>query len=375
MQGKQEAMSFLFFCFIGKIIKGEMIRGMIKLSNVSKVFNLEKTKIEAVKDVSIHIREEEIFGIIGFSGAGKSTLVRCINMLEHPTEGSVMVAGEELTTLSKKNLRIARKKIGMIFQQFNLMPSRTVFENVAYPLKNSGFGKKEIINKVRALLELVDISEKENAYPSQLSGGQKQRVAIARALANEPKVLLCDEATSALDPKTTGSILQLLKKLNKQLGLTIVIITHEMDVVKEICDKAAIMENGRVVEQGDVFSIFSIPQMPITEEFIRSTSSLQKVDKLIEEGSQVVALNKGNVIVKFTYVQKDVSESLVSTLSRKFDIDLNIIFAEIEIVQEAPIGGTVVIISGEAKNIEQALKYAIGKNVKVEVIADARVVD
>ena len=347
---------------------------MIKLSNVSKVFNLEKTKVEAVKNVNIHVKEGEIFGIIGFSGAGKSTLVRCINMLEHPTEGSVIVAGEELTTLRGKQLRLARKKIGMIFQQFNLMPSRTVLENVAYPLKNSGLSKKEIINRVRELLELVDISEKENAYPSQLSGGQKQRVAIARALANEPKVLLCDEATSALDPKTTGSILQLLKKLNKQLGITIVVITHEMDVVKEICDKAAVMESGRVVEEGDVFSIFSTPKKTITEEFIRSTSSLQKVDKLIEEGSQVVAMNEGNVIVKFTYAQKDVSEPLVSTLSRKFDIDLNIIFAEIEIVQEAPIGGTVAIVSGEAEDIERALEYAKSKNVKVEVIADARVV-
>ena len=375
MQSNRKLCASCFLLFYRKKYTGEMIKKMIKLSNVSKVFNLEKTKVEAVKNVNIHVKEGEIFGIIGFSGAGKSTLVRCINMLEHPTEGSVIVAGEELTTLSGKQLRLARKKIGMIFQQFNLMPSRTVLENVAYPLKNSGLSKKEIINRVRELLELVDISEKENAYPSQLSGGQKQRVAIARALANELKVLLCDEATSALDPKTTGSILQLLKKLNKQLGLTIVVITHEMDVVKEICDKAAVMENGQVVEEGDVFSIFSTPKKTITEEFIRSTSSLQKIDKLIEEGSQVVAINEGNMIVKFTYVQKDVSEPLVSTLSRKFNIDLNIIFAEIEIVQEAPIGGTVAIVSGEAQNIEKALEYAKSKNVKVEVIVDARVVN
>lgn len=222
---------------------------LIQLDHIVKTFDTGADKVHAVSDVTLHIKSGEIFGIIGFSGAGKSTLVRCINLLERPTSGTVTVDGKVLTDLPAKELREARKKIGMIFQHFNLMRSRTVGENVAYPLKGSGLTKQQIKAKVRELLELVDISEKENAYPSQLSGGQKQRVAIARALANDPKVLLCDEATSALDPQTTGAILQLLKHLNEKLGITIVIITHEMAVVKEICDRVAVMEHGNVVEE------------------------------------------------------------------------------------------------------------------------------
>ena len=346
---------------------------MIELIHISKTFESGLDQVEAVRDVTIHINHEEIYGIIGFSGAGKSTLVRCINLLEPPTEGTVTVDGEELTRLNGKDLWAARKKIGMIFQHFNLMRSRTVFGNVAYPLRNSGLSKKEIEEKVRELLKLVDIADKETSYPSQLSGGQKQRVAIARALANDPKVILCDEATSALDPQTTSAILQLLKKLNNQLGITVVVITHEMSVVKEICDRVAVMEKGRVVEEGEVFSIFASPQQPITREFIRSTSSLQKIDKLLAEKSPVVELKGNELIVRLTYVQKSVSEPLISTVSRKFDIDLNIIFSDVEIVQNAPIGGTVAIISGEREEITAAMEYLTQKNVGVEVITDARI--
>ena len=230
---------------------------MIEFTHVSKDFGSGEKMVRAVRDVSLTIQDGEIFGIIGFSGAGKSTLVRCINLLERPTNGTVVVDGKEMTALSPKELRLARRKIGMIFQHFNLMPSRTVFGNVAYPLQGQGLSKQAIQNKVRKLLKLVDIADKETAYPSQLSGGQKQRVAIARALANDPKVLLCDEATSALDPQTTKAILTLLKDLNQKLNLTIVMITHEMAVVKEICDHVAIMEHGQVVEQGEVFSLFA----------------------------------------------------------------------------------------------------------------------
>ena len=238
---------------------------MIYLKNICKTFiDDNKKEVHAVNDVSLTINDGDIFGIIGFSGAGKSTLVRCINLLERPTSGTVEVDGKDLTKLSEKELRESRKKIGMIFQHFNLFPSRTIFGNVAFPLQGSGLSKEEIAAKVRNLLELVGISEKENAYPSQLSGGQKQRVAIARALANDPDILLCDEATSALDPQTTKAILDLLKDLNKKLGITIVVITHEMAVVKEICNKVAVMEKGRVVEEGDVFSIFANPQEALT---------------------------------------------------------------------------------------------------------------
>ena len=346
---------------------------MIEFTHVSKDFGSGEKMVRAVRDVSLTIQDGEIFGIIGFSGAGKSTLVRCINLLERPTNGTVVVDGKEMTALSPKELRLARRKIGMIFQHFNLMPSRTVFGNVAYPLQGQGLSKQAIQNKVRKLLKLVDIADKETAYPSQLSGGQKQRVAIARALANDPKVLLCDETTSALDPQTTKAILTLLKDLNQKLNLTIVMITHELAVVKEICDHVAIMEHGQVVEQGEVFSLFADPKQPITQNFIRTTSNLQKIEELIAEGSPVVQLQPGEVIVRLSYIQKNVSEPLISTLSQRFQISLNIIFADIEIVQDAPIGGTVAILSGERAQITKAMEYLIEKNVGVEVLKDASV--
>ena len=346
---------------------------MIELTHISKNFASGGRTVHAVQDVSLSIGKGEIFGIIGFSGAGKSTLVRCINLLERPTSGSVTVDGKEMTALSARELRQARKKIGMIFQHFNLMPSRTVFGNVAYPLRGSGLSREQIADKVHRLLELVGIGDKAEAYPKQLSGGQKQRVAIARALANDPNVLLCDEATSALDPQTTKAILRLLKNLNEKLGITVVIITHEMAVVKEICDRVAVMEHGRVVEQGEVFNVFADPRQEITRSFIHTTSNLRKIEELIEEDSPVVQLKPGELIVRLSYIQRNVSEPLISTVSRKFDIMLNIIFSDIAIVQNAPIGGTVAIISGEREQITQAMQYLSEKNVGVEVIRDARI--
>lgn len=345
---------------------------MITLQNISKTFIDGGKEVQAVKDVNLTIHDGDIFGIIGFSGAGKSTLVRCINLLERPTSGTVTVDDKEITALSAKELRKARKKIGMIFQHFNLMPSRTIFGNVAYPLKGSGLSKQEIADKVHNLLDLVGISEKENAYPSQLSGGQKQRVAIARALANDPKILLCDEATSALDPQTTKSILKLLQKVNETLGITIVVITHEMDVVKEICNRVAVMDHGNVVEEGEVFSIFATPQNMVTRDFIKTTSNLQKIEELVEAGSPVVALKPGELIVRLSYIEKNASEPLISAVTEKFGIILNIIFADVEIVQNAPIGGTVAIVSGDKDKVEQALTYLKEKNVGVEVIKDGR---
>lgn len=345
---------------------------MITLQNISKTFIDGGKEVQAVKDVNLTIHDGDIFGIIGFSGAGKSTLVRCINLLERPTSGTVTVDDKEITALSAKELRKARKKIGMIFQHFNLMPSRTIFGNVAYPLKGSGLSRQEIADKVHNLLDLVGISEKENAYPSQLSGGQKQRVAIARALANDPKILLCDEATSALDPQTTKSILKLLQKVNETLGITIVVITHEMDVVKEICNRVAVMDHGNVVEEGEVFSIFATPKNKVTRDFIKTTSNLQKIEELVEAGSPVVALKPGELIVRLSYIEKNASEPLISAVTEKFGIILNIIFADVEIVQNAPIGGTVAIVSGDKDKVEQALTYLKEKNVGVEVIKDGR---
>ena len=363
---KRGAVSSPLFCVTGR-------NCFDRTDTYLQKFRLRGRTVHAVQDVSLSIGKGEIFGIIGFSGAGKSTLVRCINLLERPTSGSVTVDGKEMTALSARELRQARKKIGMIFQHFNLMPSRTVFGNVAYPLRGSGLSGEQIADKVHRLLELVGIGDKAEVYPKQLSGGQKQRVAIARALANDPNVLLCDEATSALDPQTTKAILRLLKNLNEKLGITVVIITHEMAVVKEICDRVAVMEHGRVVEQGEVFNVFADPRQEITRSFIHTTSNLRKIEELIEEDSPVVQLKPGELIVRLSYIQRNVSEPLISTVSRKFDITLNIIFSDIAIVQNAPIGGTVAIISGEREQITQAMQYLIEKNVGVEVIRDARI--
>ena len=346
---------------------------MILFENISKSFQVNGKTVEAVNNINLSLEEGKIHGIIGFSGAGKSTLVRIINLLERPTEGKVILGDTEITSLSEKRLREERKKIGMIFQQFNLFTSRTVFQNIAYPLKYSGMKKKDILDKVNYLLELVDLQDKANAYPSQLSGGQKQRVAIARALANDPRILLSDESTSALDPQTTKSILKLLKQLNEKLGITIVVITHEMQVVKEICDSVVVMEKGRVVEQGDVFHVFANPVKQITKDFVDSTSNLSKIHELINENVAITELKQGECILKFTYLERNASEALVSQISRNFNLDVNIIFGNIELIGEHPIGGLVSIVNGKAKNISDAIAYLKEKNVGVEVILDARV--
>ena len=325
--------------------------------------------MEAVRDVSLNVAEKEIMGIIGYSGAGKSTLVRCVNLLEIPDSGKVVIDGRELTAMNETALRHERRKIGMIFQQFNLLRSRTVYENIAYPLWNS-IPREQISGRITELLELVDMSEKRDVYPSQLSGGQKQRAAIARALANHPKVLLCDEATSALDPQTTRSILRLLRRLNETLGITIIVITHEMGVVKEICDRVAVMEEGRIVEEGDVFSVFSTPRQNITKEFINTTSNLSRIFDLVDEKSPMVCLRGDELLIKLMYTERNVSEALISRASRRFNVEFNILFADVEIIKDAPLGGTVSILSGE--KIEAALNFLREKNIHVEVIADGR---
>ena len=339
---------------------------MIRLEHVSKRFEAGKQAVDAVKDVSLHIEKGAVAGIIGFSGAGKSTLARCINLLERPTEGAVTVGGDELTALSEKQLREKRKKIGMIFQHFNLFASRTVYGNVAYPLK--GKSKQEINRKVKSLLELVGLSDKAEAYPSQLSGGQKQRVAIARALANDPEVLLSDEATSALDPETTRSILRLLKEVNRALGITIVIITHEMQVVKEICHQVYVMEDGRVVEQGDVFQIFASPRQAITRRFVDSTSNLARIQELLDDPTRPIRLNPGDYLLRLNYLERSTSEALISSISRQFELDINILLGSIELIDGNPLGGLVVIARGGHDKITAAADYLSKRNVLVEVI-------
>jgi D-methionine transport system ATP-binding protein len=254
----------------------------------------------------------------------------------------------------------------MIFQHFNLFASRTVYGNVAYPLK--GKSKQEINRKVKSLLELVGLSDKAEAYPSQLSGGQKQRVAIARALANDPEVLLSDEATSALDPETTRSILRLLKEVNRALGITIVIITHEMQVVKEICHQVYVMEDGRVVEQGDVFQIFASPRQAITRRFVDSTSNLARIQELLDDPTRPIRLNPGDYLLRLNYLERSTSEALISSISRQFELDINILLGSIELIDGNPLGGLVVIARGGHDKITAAADYLSKRNVLVEVI-------
>ncbi len=343
---------------------------MIVLKDVNKTFTIKDKQVTAVQDVNLTIADKEIYGIIGFSGAGKSTLVRCINLLERPTSGSVMVNGVEMLSLSPKELREQRKKIGMIFQQFNLMPSRTVAQNIALPIENSGLSQEEIVQKVNKLLAFVELEDRAAAYPSQLSGGQKQRVAIARALATDPEILLCDEATSALDPQTTKSILRLLNRLNTELGITVVVITHEMDVIKKLCHRVAVMEHGRVVEENTVYSLFAQPVQSITKSFINTTSNLAEIYQLIEDKAEIAELSADEQLVKMRYQETTVSEPLISYISKKFDVTVNILFSDVELVEGLPLGGTVAILKGARNQLREALDYVSGRNVTVEVIKD-----
>ena len=343
---------------------------MIVLKDVNKTFTIKDKQVTAVQDVNLTIADKEIYGIIGFSGAGKSTLVRCINLLERPTSGSVMVNGVDMLSLSPKELREQRKKIGMIFQQFNLMPSRTVAQNIALPIENSGLSKEEIVQKVNKLLAFVELEDRAAAYPSQLSGGQKQRVAIARALATDPEILLCDEATSALDPQTTKSILRLITRLNTELGITVVVITHEMDVIKKLCHRVAVMEHGRVVEENTVYSLFAQPVQPITKSFINTTSNLAEIYQLIEDKAEIAELSADEQLVKMRYQETTVSEPLISYISKKFDVTVNILFSDVELVEGLPLGGTVAILKGARNQLREALDYVSGRNVTVEVIKD-----
>lgn len=341
---------------------------MIKLENISKTFSTKAKDVHALNHVNLQIEDGEIFGIIGFSGAGKSTLVRCINLLERPSEGTVWMNDKNLCAMSERKLREERKKIGMIFQHFNLMSSRNVAQNIAYPLKGSTLSKEEQEQKIDELLDLVDLKDKKDAYPSQLSGGQKQRVAIARALANDPNVLLCDEATSALDPQTTKSILKLLKQVNEKLHITIVLITHEMAVIKEICDRVAIMENGCVVEDGGIVDVFSKPQAQVTKDFIQSTNNISRIYELMEEGCALTEISKGQRLVKLNYDAVNTTKALISEISREFLVDTSIIFGNVEVIKGTPLGDLVVILSGEHKHIDDAIAYLKAHQVRVEVM-------
>lgn len=349
---------------------------MIKLVNVEKTYYSKAGNIAVLKKTNLEIKEGTIFGIIGLSGAGKSTLIRCINMLEVPTSGQVFVDGQELTAMSEAQLRKARQNIGMIFQHFNLLASRTVFDNVAFPLEIQGIPRDKIKARVEELLELVQLSDRGDYYPSQLSGGQKQRVGIARALASNPKVLLSDEATSALDPQTTKSILQLLRDINSRLNLTIVMITHQMEVVKEICDQVAVIENGTIIEEGSMYKVFTEPQQETTKEFVKTVNDIRIPSIINTESMQQTYFPDARLLLNLTFLGGEDDEEgstgadqpLVSFIIKKFGVDVNIISGKVDYLKDLPYGTLLVELIGEEAEIKNALQYIYDKKVKVEVI-------
>lgn len=341
---------------------------MIDLSHIEKIYDSPSGPVRAIKDISLHINKGEIYGIIGLSGAGKSTLVRCINLLERPTSGTVTVDGQDITAMSESQLRKARKSIGMIFQHFNLLSSATVYDNVAFPLRLVNTPGERIDKKVTELLELVGLADKANQYPSQLSGGQKQRVGIARALASEPKILLCDEATSALDPQTTKAILQLIQDINAKLKLTVVVITHEMQVIKDICDKVVVIDKGVIAEQGSVLDVFTNPQKPITKEFISVLLSNDLPVGFREREVRQEPFSGSLLLIRLTFIGASANEPVISRLIKNFDLNVSILFGSLDDIKGVPFGRLIISFDGRQTEIQEALEYVQKQNLKVEVI-------
>lgn len=340
---------------------------MITLENVSKEYITSQGRIPALRDINLHTPAGEIFGIIGKSGAGKSTLIRCVNLLERPTSGRILVAGEDLTQLSPKQLRAARRKIGMIFQHFNLLSSRNVFDNIALPLELAGHSRKQITDTIMPLLELTGLNDKKEAYPAELSGGQKQRVAIARALANQPLVLLSDEATSALDPETTLSILQLLKNIRDTLKLTILLITHEMSVIKTCCDQVAILQQGELIEQNEVGEFFTHPKTDVAKNFIAS-SVLQHLPAAIEKHVLAIEQADTHPIVRLWFLQNTATQPIISELSHRFNLHINILQANVEYIKNHSMGIMIVALKGDKLQTNPAIQFLKERGVQVEVV-------
>ena len=341
---------------------------MITLSHIEKTYAGADGAVTALKDISLTVAKGEIFGVIGLSGAGKSTLVRCINLLERPTKGSVIVDGLDMMALSDAELRKARKSIGMIFQHFNLLSSATVYDNVAFPLRLSGMAEDAIRAKVEPLLSLVGLDDKAQQYPSQLSGGQKQRVGIARALASEPKVLLCDEATSALDPQTTKAILELIRDINQKLGLTVVIITHEMQVIKDICDKVAVIEDGVIAEQGPVAEVFLNPRQKITKDFIGVLMGNDLPAELRGVPISEAPIEGGKLLVRLTFFGESANAPVISDLVKGHNIDAAILYGNIDAIKDTPYGRMLLGLSGTPGAVEEALSFLREKDLRIEVI-------
>ncbi len=333
---------------------------MIQLTNISKSFQTKNGVVEAVKNVNVHVTKGEIHGVIGYSGAGKSTLIRCVNLLEKPQAGHVFINGEETTNLPLKQLRETRQKIGMIFQGFNLLKTATVYDNIMIPLRLLGLSKKEAEHRVQKYIEIVGLTGREDSYPSQLSGGQKQRIAIARALAQEPSILLSDEATSALDPETTESILELLLKINEELGITILLITHEMNVVQKICDYVYVMEAGEIVEQGTTIDLFTKPANSTTQMFLNTISQRKISRELIEQ------LTKDGTVIRLTFVGESTGEPLLATVTETFDVKPNILSANIIELKNGIVGNIVIHLQGNIDENNDVLQYLHEEGVLIE---------
>lgn len=341
---------------------------MIQISNASKTFHTKTGPVRALRDVSLHVERGDIFGVIGYSGAGKSTLIRLVNLLERPDRGSVRINGTEITGLAAGQLNSMRKNIGMVFQQFNLLESQTVYQNVAMPLILSKAPKAAIQKRVSELLSFVELEHKQDTYVSQLSGGQKQRIGIARALATNPGILLCDEATSALDPKTTEAILLLLQKINRQLGVTILLITHEMNVIKKICNKVAVMRDGEICEQGDTVTVFGRPQEEITRDFVKTVIGCDIPDTLLKD------LDPRDPIIRITFTGENARQSLISGINKQFSIETTILYASVHELQGTILGIMILQMCGPVEEIIKAERYIRSQHVEAErmVIPDDR---
>ena len=337
---------------------------MIQLQKVKKIYPGKQGEVVALKEINLEIQKGEIYGIIGYSGAGKSTLIRLINMLEAPTKGEIIVDGQQMTKLNSAELRKARQEIGMIFQHFNLLWSRTVWENIAFPLEIAGVSKVEINKRVKELIDLVGLTERADAYPSELSGGQKQRVGIARALANRPKVLLSDEATSALDPKTTDSILELLQEINRKMGITIILITHEMHVIQKICHKVAVIDGGEIVEEGAVLDVFTHPQKQITKEFVKQVTEHRD----IEENIRQIPQEDGSYILKCKFVGENANQPIISKWVKTLDLEANILEGNVQYVQGASYGSLYIQVNTSKEKLEESIKFLSNCGVEVEVV-------
>lgn len=335
---------------------------MVLIENLVKTYNQGQNEVNALKGIDLHIDKGEIFGIIGLSGAGKSSLVRCLNLLETPTSGNIKIDDKDMIKLSKKELREARKKIGMVFQHFNLLSNSTIYENIAFPMRIDNKPKDYIDKRVKELLELVGLLDKKDMYPSMLSGGQKQRVGIARAIANNPSIVICDEATSALDPETTKSILSLLKDINKKLGITIIIITHEMDVIKHICNRVAILEEGKIAECGLVSDVFVRPKTKIARSFFDS------VDVKLDNDVYKKALDGKGVVIKGIFIGETSTAPYISKMITKYNVEASILLGNIQHLDDTLIGTLVIKITGEDDNIQSAIKYLQENNVLVEEV-------